>query len=197
MVACLREAHCITGRGYRLWSSRHEAIVTGVLIATLAFSTLLNPPGGVHQDGPLAGKAILRTHPFFPAFFTHFTCHCFHTVHIGGLHQAHASVGCLRNTTDFVHTCILMNYVTAAWMLCFSGSKKTALLVTLSIVLGAVTAIITSYLLRKQRIRRKFNIEQFVWTVRLQLSVSTFQIGLHNESSQFEHSSKLHLFIND
>ncbi|KAF3777701.1 Ankyrin repeat-containing protein [Nymphaea thermarum] len=82
MIADLRKAKCITATELaKLGSPGHEApddllrgvlntiVVAAVLIATLAFSTLLNPPGGVYQEGPQAGRAILSTHPLFPAFF--------------------------------------------------------------------------------------------------------------------------------
>ncbi|KAF3777138.1 hypothetical protein EJ110_NYTH45721 [Nymphaea thermarum] len=68
------------GLDYKLWSTSQEApdeqlhgvlnmtIVAIVHIATLTFSTLLNLPGGVYQEGLLAGRTILSTHPLFPAF---------------------------------------------------------------------------------------------------------------------------------
>ncbi|KAF3777703.1 hypothetical protein EJ110_NYTH28245 [Nymphaea thermarum] len=80
MIVDLRNANCITGLDYKVGSPGREApddqlygalnttVVAAVLIVTLACSTLLNLSGGVHQEGPLAGRAILSTHPLFPAF---------------------------------------------------------------------------------------------------------------------------------
>ncbi|KAF3772294.1 Ankyrin repeat-containing protein [Nymphaea thermarum] len=79
IIAALRDAHCITGRVGRFWSRReapdkhlygvlNTTVVAAALIATLAFSELLNPPGGVYQEGALAGRAILSTHRLFDVF---------------------------------------------------------------------------------------------------------------------------------
>ncbi|KAF3783662.1 hypothetical protein EJ110_NYTH31761 [Nymphaea thermarum] len=79
MIVVLREESGMIGLEVRSWLGRevpdeqlhgvqNTIVAVAVLIATLAFSTWMNPSGGVYQDGRLAGRAILTTRPLFPAF---------------------------------------------------------------------------------------------------------------------------------
>ncbi|KAF3772295.1 hypothetical protein EJ110_NYTH58295 [Nymphaea thermarum] len=65
----------------------------------------MNLPGGVYQEGTLAGRAILSTRPLFLAFlafnvvaFALFLRHRCDTIQLGGLHQVDCSqdtLGCI------------------------------------------------------------------------------------------------------
>ncbi|XP_031487840.1 ankyrin repeat-containing protein BDA1-like [Nymphaea colorata] len=179
MIVVLREASGMTGLEVRSWLRRevpdeqlhgvqNTIVAVAVLIATLAFSTWMNPPGGVYQDGRLAGRAILTTRPLFPAFMAFNVVALLSSLVIIVTQSSLVAFPkdsliyrwiVLRTLLAASITCLLMDYVIAAWMIYGSGSKKTPLMVILSIVVGAIiSATMANYLFLKQRIRRVRNL---------------------------------------
>ncbi|GMH22371.1 hypothetical protein Nepgr_024214 [Nepenthes gracilis] len=51
-----------------LQNARNTITVSAILIATVAFGGCTNPPGGLHQDGPLIGKPTLGRAAAFKVF---------------------------------------------------------------------------------------------------------------------------------
>ncbi|XP_031487848.1 ankyrin repeat-containing protein ITN1-like [Nymphaea colorata] len=182
MIAVLTEAHCITGRVGRFWSRReapdkhlhgvlNTTVVAAALIATLAFSTLLNPPGGVYQDGPLAGRAILSSDRLFDAFLFFNVVALLTSVAIVVMQSTFVAFTRERlicrwdvsqTLTDLSAICILIDYVIGAWLIYCPTTRKVPLMLTLSaFVFIGIGATVVNYLLRKARIRRELNMN---WT---------------------------------
>ncbi|KAF3794166.1 Ankyrin repeat-containing protein [Nymphaea thermarum] len=172
MIVVLREESGMTGLEVRSWLRRevpdeklqNTIVAVAVLIATLAFSTWMNQPGGVYQDGRLAGRAILTTRPLFPAFMAFNVVALLSSLVIIVTQSSLVAFAkdsliyrwiVLRTLLATSITCLLVDYVIAAWMIYGSGSKKTPLMVILSIAVGAIIyATMANYLFLKQRIRR-------------------------------------------
>ncbi|XP_031476984.1 ankyrin repeat-containing protein At2g01680-like [Nymphaea colorata] len=63
----LRESH-LKNHSEGLRNSRNTITVVAVLIATVTFAAVISPPGGVYDQGELAGKAIMATTKGFKIF---------------------------------------------------------------------------------------------------------------------------------
>ncbi|KAF3772565.1 putative ankyrin repeat protein [Nymphaea thermarum] len=131
-------------------------VVAAVLIATLAFSTLINPPGGVYQDGPLAGKAILSNQSLFHVFVFFNVAASVTSLLIVVIRSttvplkrvvARRTWGILSNLLIASTLSISVDYVMAAWMIYRPGNMKNPSILFLSMVVGAfVVGIIAASL---------------------------------------------------
>ncbi|XP_031487842.1 ankyrin repeat-containing protein ITN1-like [Nymphaea colorata] len=178
MIAALREAHCTTGRVGRFWSRReapdkhlhgvlNTTVVAAALIATLAFSALLNPPGGVYQEGALAGRAILSTHRLFDVFLFFNVIALLTSLAIVVMQSTYVAFtrdrlicrwDVSQTLTDLSAICILIDYVIGAWLIYCPTTKKFPVMITVSaLVFASIGATVVNYLLRKLRIRRELN----------------------------------------
>ncbi|KAF3791181.1 Ankyrin repeat-containing protein [Nymphaea thermarum] len=178
IIAALREAHCITGRVGRFWSRReapdkhlqgvlNTTVVAAALVATLAFSALLNPPGGVYQEGALAGRAILSTHRLFDVFLFFNVIALLTSLAIVVMLSTYVAFtrdrlicrwDVSQTLTDVSAMCILIDYVIGAWLIYCPTTKKFPVMITLSaLVFASIGATAVNYLLRKLRIRRELN----------------------------------------
>ncbi|CAN6442169.1 unnamed protein product [Victoria cruziana] len=178
IITALRDAHCISGREGRFWSRREApdkhlygvldtTVIAAVLIATLAFSTLLNPPGCVYQEGPLAGRAILSTHPLFDVFLFFNVVALLTSLAIVVMQSTYVAFtrdrlicrwDVSQTLTDLSAICILIDYVIGAWLIYCPTARKVPVMVALSVTVGACIAATTlHYLLRKLRIWKELN----------------------------------------
>ncbi|KAF3772293.1 hypothetical protein EJ110_NYTH58292 [Nymphaea thermarum] len=167
-------AHCITGRGGRFWSRReapdkhlhgvlNTTVVAAALIATLAFSALLNPPGGVYQEGALAGRAILSTHRLFDVFLFFNVIALLTSLAIVVMLSTYVAFtrdrlicrwDVAQTLTDISAKCMLIDYVIGAWLIYCPTTKKFPVMITLSaLVFESIGATVVNYLMWKLRIR--------------------------------------------